>query len=117
MTSLNSVRLIGNLGHDPELRKTAMGTPVTNLNVATNEAFTDRAGERQSRTEWHRVVVWGRQAEACAQFLTKGRQVHVEGTLRTRDWEDGSGALHRTTEVIARTVTFLGGTRQQTRPT
>lgn len=111
MSSLNSVQLIGNLGSDPELRKTSNGMAVTNLNVATNEAFTTRDGERRTRTEWHRVVVWGLQAEACAQFLSKGRQVHVSGTLRTRDWEDGSGSLHRTTEIIARSVTFLGGPR------
>lgn len=107
MASLNSVQLIGNLGHDPELRKTASGTAVTNLNVATNETFTDRSGERQERTEWHRVVIWGHQAETCAEFLAKGRKVHVQGSLRTREWEDGSGNLHRTTEIVARSVRFL----------
>lgn len=111
MSSLNSVQLIGNLGAHPELRKTSGGTAVTNLNVATNETFTTGQGERRTRTEWHRIVVWGVQAETCARFLSKGRQVHVSGSLRTRDWQDGSGFLHRTTEIIARNVTFLGGPR------
>ena len=111
MSSLNSVQIIGNLGQDPDLRQTANGTSVTNLSIATNEVFSDGKGDRQQRTEWHRIVVWGTQAESCAQYLSKGRQVHVEGYLRTREWKDGAGVAHHTTEIIARTVKFLGGTR------
>src|SRR5688572_304860 len=109
--SLNNVQIIGNLGQDPELRKTGDGTLVTNLSVATNEVFTDKYGERQQRTEWHRIVVFGKQAESCAQYLSKSRQVHVEGYLRTREWKDATGVAHHTTEIVARSVKFLGGTR------
>ena len=108
MTSLNSVQIIGNLGQDPELRKTGDGTAVINLSVATSEAFTDKNGERQQRTEWHRIVAFGRQAESCAEYLAKGRQVHVEGSLRTRRWKDKDGIERDTTEIVARNIKFLG---------
>ena len=111
MSNLNSVQIIGNLGQDPELRKTGNGTSVANLSVATHEVFKDDSGERQQRTEWHRVVVFGKQAESCAEFLAKGRQVHVEGSLRTREWKDKEGSSHRTTEIVARSVKFLGGAK------
>ena len=111
MTSLNNVQIIGNLGQDPELRKTGDGTSVTNLSVATNEVFADKNGERQQRTEWHRIVVFGRQAESCAEYLSKGRSVHVEGSLRTRRWKDKEGIERDTTEIVARSIKFLGGAK------
>ena len=88
MSSINRVTLIGTLGADPELRYTTAGKPVANFNIATSEAWNDDSGQRQERTEWHRIVVWGKSAEACGQYLAKGRSVCVEGRLQTRDWED-----------------------------
>lgn len=111
---MNDVNLMGNLGADPEVRYTSTGKPVCSLRVATNEAFTDAQGNKQNRTEWHRVVVWNKQAESCGQYLKKGRQVLVKGRLQTHRWEDKDGNKHWTTEVVARNVTFLGGNPQQT---
>ena len=107
--SLNKVMIIGNLGADPEVRYTQSGAAVGNFNVATNEVWTDKSGARQERTEWHRVVVFGKQAENCGKYLSKGRQVYVEGRLQTREWEDRDGNKRTTTEVIAQTVQFLSG--------
>jgi len=107
MASVNRVILIGNLGRDPELRYTAGGQPVANFTLATNERFNDREGKPQERTEWHRIVVWGKQAENCANFLAKGRSVYIEGRLQTREWEDKEGQKRQTTEVVAQTVQFL----------
>ncbi|MCA9561864.1 MAG: single-stranded DNA-binding protein [Myxococcales bacterium] len=102
--------LIGRLGRDPELRYTQGNQAVTTLRVATSENWKDKtSGERKEATEWHRVVVWGRQAENCNKFLAKGRQVYIEGTLRTREWEDKDGNRRFTTEVVARNVQFLDG--------
>jgi len=109
MASVNKVILIGNLGRDPELRYTQGGSAVTNFTLATNERWRDKDGNNQERTEWHRVVVWGRSAENCAQYLQKGRSVYVEGRLQTREWEDKEGNKRQTTEVNALTVQFLGG--------
>jgi single-strand DNA-binding protein len=109
MASLNKVMVIGNLGADPEMRYTANGNAVTTFNVATNESWTDQAGERKERTEWFSVVTWNRLAETCAQYLTKGRSVYVEGRLQTRSWEGQDGQKRYRTEVIADTVRFLGG--------
>ncbi|MBX7112032.1 MAG: single-stranded DNA-binding protein [Dehalococcoidia bacterium] len=109
MASLNKVMIIGNLGADPEMRYTANGNAVTTFNVATNESWTDQQGERRERTEWFSVVTWNRLAETCAQYLTKGRQVYVEGRLQTRSWEGQDGQKRYRTEVIAETVRFLGG--------
>lgn len=109
MASLNKVMIIGNLGADPEMRYTANGSAVTNFRVAASEQFTNRAGERQERTEWFPVVAFDRLAETCAQYLTKGRQVYVEGRLQTRSWDGQDGQKHYMTEVIAQTVRFLGG--------
>ena len=106
--SINKVILIGRLGQDPELKYTAAGTAVTNFSVATNESWMDKSGQRQERTEWHRIVVWGKLAELCQQYLTKGRQAFIEGSLRTRSWEDQSGQKRYTTEVVARNIQFLG---------
>jgi len=106
---MNKVILIGNLGNDPEKRFTAGGQPVATFNIATTERWKDRAnGQPQERTEWHRIVVWGQQAENCAQYLAKGRQVFVEGRLQTRQWEDKDGNKRSTTEVVAQRVLFLG---------
>lgn len=107
--SVNKVILIGNLGSDPELRYTQSGQAVANFNIATNERWNDKDGQTQERTEWHKIVVWGRQAENCEKYLSKGRQVYIEGRLQTRDWEDRDGNKRYTTEVVAQSVQFLSG--------
>jgi single-strand DNA-binding protein len=109
MASVNKVILIGNLGRDPELRYTQGGQAVANFTLATNERFSTKDGDKQERTEWHRIVAWGRTGELCAQYLSKGRSVYLEGRLQTREWEDKEGQKRRTTEVVATTVQFLGG--------
>jgi len=109
MASVNRVILIGNLGRDPELRYTPSGTAVANFSLATTDRFSNKQGEKQERTEWHRIVAWGRTAELCAQYLSKGRSVYVEGRLQTNEWEDKEGQKRKTTEIVAQTVQFLGG--------
>ena len=110
MASVNKAILIGNLGRDPELRYTQNGQAVVNFTLATSESWNDKSsGEKVERTEWHRIVVWGRVGELCAQYLTKGRSVYVEGRIQTREWEDKEGQKRRTTEINAQTVKFLGG--------
>ena len=111
MAGVNKVILIGNLGRDPELRYTKNGQAVVNFSLATTENWTDKNGERVERTEWHRIVAWGRTGELCAQYLSKGRTVYVEGCLQTRDWEDREGNKRSTTEINAQTVQFLGSPR------
>jgi len=108
--SVNKVILVGNLGRDPEVRATPSGQSVCTFSVATSERFTDRAGQQREQTDWHNVVVWGKQADLCGQYLKKGRQVYVEGRLTTRQYEakDGTGKRYRT-EVVAQRVQFLGG--------
>jgi len=106
---VNKVILIGNLGQDPELRQTPSGTPVATFTLATNEGWTDKDGQRQERTEWHRIVAWGKLAEICNQYLRKGRQVYIEGRLTTRSWEDRQGAQRKTTEIVANQMLMLGG--------
>lgn len=108
MASVNKVILIGNLGSDPEVRYTASGTAVSNFNIATNEQWNNKEGQKEERTEWHRIVCWGRTAELCSQYLSKGRPVYLEGRLQTREWEDKDGNKRYTTEVVAQTVKFLG---------
>ena len=108
MAGINKVILIGNLGRDPELRHTTSGTPVANFTMATTERWTDPSGERQERTEWHKIVVWAKQAEIVNEYLRKGKQVYVEGSLQTREWTDRDGNKRYTTEVKARTVQMLG---------
>lgn len=108
MSGVNKVILVGNLGGDPTMRYTPSGTAVANFNIATTERYTNRSGERESRTEWHRVVAWGRLAEICNQYLKKGKQIYVEGRLQTRNWEDQSGNKRYTTEVIANNMVMLG---------
>lgn len=109
MASVNKAILLGNLGRDPELRHTQGGKAVATLRIATNDVWTDASGERQERTEWHTVVVWGRQAENCNQYLKKGRTVYVEGRLQTRKWQDKEGKDRYTTEIVADRVQFIGG--------
>jgi len=108
MSGVNKVIIVGRLGQDPELKAVGNGQSVTKLNIATSEQWTGKDGQKQERTEWHRVVVWGRQAETCSRHLTKGRQVYVEGRLQTRQWEDANGQKRYTTEIVANTVQFLG---------
>ncbi len=108
MASYNRVQLIGNLGQDPELRCTQSQTPLTNISVATTEFRNTAEGGKQSFTDWHRVVVWGRQAENCCKYLHKGSPVFIEGRLQTRSWEDQNGQKRYTTEVVASNVQFLG---------
>lgn len=107
--SVNKVILVGRLGQNPEVRYTPSGSAVANFSVATNEAWTDKSGQKQERTEWHRVVVWGKLAELCNQYLQKGRQCYVEGRLQTRSWQDKDGQTKYSTEVQAQTIQFLGG--------
>lgn len=111
--SVNKVILIGRLGQNPEVRHTPSGSSVANFSVATNDAWTDKSGQKQERTEWHRVVVWGKLADLCGQYLAKGRQVFIEGKLQTRQWQDKDGQTKYTTEVLAQTVQFLGANAQQ----
>jgi single-strand DNA-binding protein len=106
---VNKVILIGNLGSDPETRTTPSGTKVATFNLATNEGWTGKDGTRQERTEWHRIVAWGKLADICEQYLRKGRQVYIEGRLTTRSWEDKQGGQRKTTEIVAQTMQMLGG--------
>lgn len=109
MASLNKVVLIGNLGGDPEVRFASSGNAVANFRIATTEKWKDKSGEMRESTEWHRIVVWGRQAETCGEYLSKGRSVYVEGRIQTREWEDKDGNKRLTTEINAERVLFLGG--------
>ncbi len=106
---VNKVILIGNLGADPEMKYTPNGTAVCNLRIATGEAFKGQDGNWQERTEWHRVVTFGKTAENCGQYLAKGRQVYIEGRLQTRSWDDQQGQKRFSTEIVAREIQFLGG--------
>ena len=106
---VNKVILVGNLGRDPELRYTTGGTAVANFTVATSDSWTDRNGQKTDRTEWHRVVAWGKLAEISSEYLTKGKQVFIEGRLQTREWEDRNGGKNCTAGVVARDMVMLGG--------
>jgi single-strand DNA-binding protein len=108
MASINKAIVVGNLGRDPEMRYTQNNTPVATFSVATTDTWNDRNGEKQERTEWHRIVAWGRLAEICGQYLAKGRQVYIEGRLQTREWEDQNGQKRYTTEIVAREMQMLG---------
>lgn len=116
MASLNKVMLIGNLGQDPEVRFTPAGQAVATFNIATSERWTDKAGQKQEKTEWHRIVVWGKTAENCKEYLSKGRPVFVEGRLQTREWTDKEGKKRYTTEVVAGLVQFLGSAGERRAP-
>ena len=109
---VNRVSLIGNLGRDPEMRYTQSGTPVCNFSLATTERYQDRNGQRQERTEWHNIVVWSKLAEICNQYLSKGRQVYIEGRIQTREWDDRDGNKRRTTEIVAQDMKMLGSAGQ-----
>ncbi|MBC7692775.1 MAG: single-stranded DNA-binding protein [Methylotenera sp.] len=106
--SVNKVILVGRLGQNPEVRYTPSGAAVANFSVATNESWQDKSGQKQERTEWHKVVVWGKLAELCNQYLQKGKQVYLEGRLQTRQWQDKDNQTKYTTEIQAQTVQFLG---------
>lgn len=108
--SVNKVILVGRLGQDPELKYTPSGMAVCNFTLATSESWTDKQGQKQEKTEWHRIVVWGKLGELCGQYLAKGRQAYLEGALQTRSWDDkNTGQKRYTTEIVAKTVQFLGG--------
>src|SRR3990170_1176693 len=106
--SVNKVILIGRLGRDPELKYTPSGAPVAKFSIATDEVFKDRSGEQQRRTEWHTIVAWSKLAEICGEYLTKGKQVYIEGSIRSRQWEDQSGNKRTSYEIVARQMTMLG---------
>ena len=112
MSGVNKVIIVGRLGADPELRTVSSGQTVCRMSIATSENWTDREGQKQERTEWHRVVVWSRMAEVCGQHLRKGRQIYIEGRLQTRSWEDDQGQKKYSTEIVANTVKFLGSIDQ-----
>jgi len=116
--SVNKVILIGRLGQDPELKYTPSGQAVCNFTLATSENWSDKNGQKQERTEWHRIVVWGKLGELCNQYLQKGRQAFVEGRLQTRSWDGKDGQKRYTTETVAMTVQFLGApqARSEDRP-
>jgi single-strand DNA-binding protein len=112
MSSLNKIMLIGHLGKDPEIRYTPDGSPVATFSLATSENWTDKSGSRQEHTEWHNIVAWNRLADLSKRFLSKGRQVYVEGRIRSREWNDRDGNKRRTTEVIASQIVLLGSRPQ-----
>ena len=109
MGSVNKVILVGNLGRDAELRYTPGGAAVATLNMATTEVWNDKTGQKQEKTEWHRVVLWGKTAESLAEYLTKGKQIYVEGRLQTRQWDDKDGNKRYTTEIRGDRIVLLGG--------
>ena len=111
--SVNKVILVGRLGQDPEVRFTQGGAAVANLSIATDETWKDQSGERQQRTEWHRVVVWRKLAEICGQYLSKGRLVYIEGKLQPRSWQDREGNKRYSTEVQADNMVMLGGRSEE----
>jgi single-strand DNA-binding protein len=109
MSGVNKVIIVGRLGTDPEVKTVGANQTVARLSVATSENWVDKEGQKQERTEWHRIVVWGKLAEICGRHLAKGRQVYLEGRLQTRSWEDQQGQKRYSTEIVASTVQFLGG--------
>ena len=109
MKSLNRVQLIGRLGKNPEVRYTANGSAVANFSLATNESWTGKDGQKNERTEWHNIVAWGKLGEICGEYLTKGKQIYIEGRLTTRSWEDKDGNKRYTTEIRAENMIMLGG--------
>ena len=115
MSGVNKAIVVGHLGKDPEVKFTTGGSAVCNFSIATTEKFKDKSGANQERTEWHRIVVWGKLAEICGEYLKKGSQAYVEGILRTREWEK-DGIKRYSTEINATTVQFLGGGKSKTSP-
>ncbi len=113
-SGINKVILVGNLGKDPDMKYTAGGDAVANLSIATSESWNDnQTGEKKEKTEWHRVVFFRRIAEVCGEYLKKGSSVYIEGSLRTRDWQDDQGNKRYTTEIIGREMQMLGGRRSE----
>ena len=112
MGSVNKAMLVGNLGRDAEMRYTKGGTAVSSFSIATTERFTDKEGQKREDTQWHRIVVWGKMAESITEYLTKGKQVYVEGRLQTREWEGRDGSKQKSTEIRAERVVLLGGGRR-----
>ena len=118
MAGINKVILVGNLGNDPELRTTAEGQKVASFSVATSENWTDKNGQKQERTQWHRITAWGKQGENCASYLAKGRQVYIEGKLSYRQWDDKeTGQKKYATDIVAQTVQFLGSVKNSNQVT
>ncbi len=115
MAGVNKAILVGRLGADPEVRYTNSGTAVANFNMATSVNFTDKNGEKTEKTEWHRIVAFGRLGEICGEYLSKGKQVYIEGRLQTREWEDRDGNKKRTTEIVAGTMQMLGAASDKVR--
>jgi single-strand DNA-binding protein len=114
MAGINKVILVGNLGAKPEIKYASNGNAISNLSVATSESWTDKnTGQKQERTEWHRVVFFGRTAEVVTQYLTKGSQIYVEGRIRTQKWQDKDGNTRYNTEILADNMTMLGGKPSQ----
>mgnify|MGYP000887000632 CR=1 FL=1 len=109
MASLNKVMLIGNLGKDPEVRYTTSGQAVATFSLATSEKFKTKSGDWEERTEWHRVTLWGKQAEIASEYLAKGKTVYIEGRLQTRKWTDRDGNEKYTTEIVGDRMQMLGG--------
>jgi single-strand DNA-binding protein len=105
--SVNKVILVGKLGADPEVRYTSSGKAICNFSLATDESWTGKDGQKQSKTEWHKIVAWGKLGEVCGEYLKKGNQVYIEGKLQTRVWEDKDGNKRYTTEVVAQSCQFL----------
>jgi len=108
MAGVNKVILVGNLGRDPEVRYTKNGQAVATFSLATTEKWKNREGEREDKTEWHRIVAWGKLGEICGEYLSKGKQVYIEGRLQTRQWEDNDGYKRSTTEIVAGNMVMLG---------
>ena len=106
--SVNKVILVGRLGKDPELKYTPSGAPVAKFSLATDESFKDKTGERQNRTEWHNIVAWNKLAEICGEYLTKGKLIYIEGSIRSRQWQDQSGNKRTSYEIIANSMQMLG---------
>ena len=109
MGSVNKAILVGNLGRDAEMRFTSGGTPVATVSLATTERFTDKEGQKREDTQWHRIVIWGKTAQSLHEYLTKGKQIYVEGRIQTREWEDKDKNKVKTTEIRADRVVLLGG--------
>lgn len=114
MSSVNKAIIVGNLGDDPEIRYSTNGDAIANLSVATSESWKDKNGEKQERTEWHRISAFGKLAEIIGEYLSKGSKVYIEGKIQTRKWQDKDGVDRYTTEIIAKEMVMLGGTKDKT---
>tara|TARA_R100000655_G_scaffold81864_1_gene121367 strand:+ start:70 stop:438 length:369 start_codon:yes stop_codon:yes gene_type:complete len=107
-TGVNKVILIGNLGQDPEVRPTPSGTMTTSFSMATSRTYKDKTGEKQQETQWHKIITWGKLAEFCGEYLSKGKSIYIEGRIEYRTWQDKEGNKRNTTEIVADTVNFVG---------